>query len=83
MRNIAITRCVRPDVSSLARPAGSDSGPYAADRNRRDEEAFDITSATTVGLRLPGGALVGGCRSETRTVPAEGGGSHEVTITRC
>jgi hypothetical protein len=85
-RNIAITRCVHPDV--WARPAGSDSGPYAADGNRPDEEAeeaFDITSASTVaaGLRAPGVARVGGCRSETRTVPAEDGGKHEVTITRC
>jgi hypothetical protein len=83
MRNITITRCVHPDVSSLARPAGSDIGSYAADGHRPDEEAFDITSASTVGLRAPGVARVGGCRSETRTVPAEGGGRHEVTITRC
>ena len=82
MRNIAITRCVHPDVSSLARPAGWDSGPYA-EGNRPDEEAFDITSASTVGLHAPGVARAGGCRSETRTVPAEGGGRHEVTITRC
>jgi hypothetical protein len=83
MRNITITRCVHPDVSSLARPAGSDIGPYAAEGNRPDEEAFDITSTSTAGLRAPGVARVGGCRSETRTVPAEGGGRHEVTITRC
>jgi hypothetical protein len=85
MRNITITRCIHPDVSSLARPAGSNSGPYAAEGNRPDEEAFDITSASagTEGLRAPGVARVGGCRSETRTVPAEGGGNHEVTITRC
>jgi hypothetical protein len=83
MRDIAITRCVHPDVSSLARPAGSDSGPYAGDRNRPDEEAFDITSASTAaaGLRAPNGA--GGCRSERHSVPAEGGGNREVTITRC
>jgi len=84
IRHITITRCVRPDVSMLARPAGSNSGPYAAEGNRPDEEAFDITSASTVaGLRTPNVARVGGCRSETRTVPAEGGGRHEVTITRC
>jgi hypothetical protein len=85
MRNIAITRCIRPDVSSLARPAGSDSGPYAAEGNRPDQDAFDITSATTVaaGLRAPDVAHVGGCRSERQSVPSESGGRHEVTITRC
>jgi hypothetical protein len=82
MRNIAITRCVHPDVSSLARPAGWDSGPYA-EGNRPDEEAFDITSTSTVGLRAPGVARVGGCRSERQNVPSESGGRHEVTITRC
>jgi len=79
MREIAITRCVRPDVSSLAR----DGSPYAAAGNRPDDAAFDITSSTTVGLRAPNGAGVGGCRSERRSVPAESGGSREVTITRC
>jgi hypothetical protein len=79
MREVAITRCVRPDVSSLARSAGSDSGPYAAAGDRPDEQSFDITSATTAGLRAPNG----GCRSERHSVPAEGGGTHEVTITRC
>jgi hypothetical protein len=83
MRNITITRCVHPDVSSLASPADLPSGPYAADRNRPDDETFDITSATTGGLGLPGGARVGGCRSERHSVPAESGGNHEVTITRC
>jgi hypothetical protein len=83
MRNITITRCIHPDVSSLARPAGSGAGPYAADGNQPDEEAFDITSASAAaaGLRAPNGA--GGCRSERHSVPAEGGGNHEVTITRC
>jgi len=79
MREVAITRCVRPDVSSLAR----DGSPYAAAGNRPDDAAFDITSSTTLGLRAPNGAGVGGCRSERRSVPAESGGSREVTITRC
>jgi hypothetical protein len=84
-REIAITRCIHPGVSSLARPAGEDSDPHAADGNRPDAEAFDITSATTVaaGLRESNVVRVGGCRSETRSVPAEGGGSRDVTITRC
>ena len=83
-REISITRCIRPGVSSLARPAGEDSGPYAADGNRPDDETIDITSATAVaaGLRGPN-VRIGGCRSETHAVPAEGGGSRDVTITRC
>jgi hypothetical protein len=84
-REITITRCIHPGVSSLAGPGGEGSGPYAADANRPDDEAFDITSATAVaaGLRGPNVVRVGGCRSETRSVPAEGGGSRDVTITRC
>jgi hypothetical protein len=84
-REIAITRCVHPGISSLARPGGEGSGPYAADANRADDEAFDITSATAVaaGWRGPNGVRAGGCRSETRSVPAEDGGSRDVTITRC
>src|ERR1700704_2672312 len=83
-REVSITRCIHPGVSSLARPAREDSGPYAADRNRADDEAFDITSAPPVaaGLREPN-VRVGGCRSETQTVPAEDGGRRDVTITRC
>jgi hypothetical protein len=82
MREVAITRCVRPDVSSLARPTGGDGSPYVAEGSK-DEKAFDVTSVGTVaaGLRAPNGA--GGCRSERHSVPAEGGGNREVTITRC
>jgi hypothetical protein len=79
-REIAITRCIRPDVSSLA--GSRDSGPYAAEGNRPDDEALDITSAVAAGLREPN-VRIGGCRSETKTVPAEDGGSRDVTITRC
>jgi hypothetical protein len=84
-RDIAITRCVRPDVSSLARPAGWESGSYAAAGDRPDDDGFEITSATTVPQRLREPALVnaGGCRIEARTVPAEGGGERKITITRC
>jgi hypothetical protein len=81
-REIAITRCIRPDVSSLARAGSRDSGPYAAEGNRPDDEAFDITSAVAAGLREPN-VRIGGCRSETQSVPAEDGGSRDVTITRC
>jgi hypothetical protein len=52
-RDIAITRCVRPDVSSLARPAGWDSGPYAAADNRRVDDAVEITSASGATRRYP------------------------------
>jgi hypothetical protein len=84
-RDIAITRCVRPDVSSLARPAGWDSGPYAAADDRRDGDAFEVTSASGAPRksREPDFVSAGGCRIEARTVPAEGGGERKITITRC
>src|SRR3981189_2407598 len=74
-REGSITRCIHPGVSSLARPAGEDSGPYAADGNRPDDEAFGITSATTVaaGLREPN-VRIGGGPSEQHALPPRRGG---------
>jgi hypothetical protein len=82
-RDVTITRCVRPAIPPLARPDW-DSGSYVADRNRPDVETSDFTASTVMaGLREPNFVRAGGCRSETRTVPAEGGGERHVTITRC
>lgn len=85
-REIRITRCVRPALPTLARPDW-DGGSHVADRNGPDLATSDFTASTVsavmAGLREADFVRAGGCRSETRTVPAEGGGEHHVTITRC
>jgi hypothetical protein len=83
---VTVTRCVRPAVQFLGRPADWDSGrkQYAADGNRIDHEDDGITPTRmfVAKLREPD-AVDARCRSETRTVPAEGGGERRIFVTRC
>lgn len=67
-RSVSITKC--------AVRAGQ-TGPYNAVAQPADDA--ELTTGSIADKR----ADAPGCRADTRTVPAEGGGERKVTITRC
>jgi hypothetical protein len=69
-RSVSVTRCA-PATTGQA-------GPYGAVAQRSDDAGLTTGSiADDMRSDAPG------CRADTRTVPAEGGGERKITITRC
>lgn len=66
-RTVSVTKCA-PRAAA---------GPYNAVGERAD--GAELTTGSIAEDRRDGS----GCRADTRTVPAEGGGERKVTITRC
>jgi len=69
-RTVSVTKC--------AVRAADQAGPFNAVAQRPDD-----TELTTGSIAADRRGDAPGCRADTRTVPAEGGGERKVTITRC